>query len=72
MLPDTVLSPADTTAHAQSLGGENQNVLDHQEIDLLEVMTLLSQEKDYFEVRFGHRWADCTFDFPRYKADVYG
>lgn len=45
MLPDTVLSPDESTAHAQSFGGENQNVLDDQEIDLLEVMTLLLQEK---------------------------
>jgi len=45
MLRETVLSQTETATHSQSTGVENRDVSDEQEIDVLEVMTLLLREK---------------------------
>jgi uncharacterized protein involved in exopolysaccharide biosynthesis len=45
MLPETVLSHTETAIHAQSNTGENQDVSQEPEIDVLEIMTLLLREK---------------------------
>src|SRR5271168_4011992 len=45
MLRETVLSHTETTTHAQLASGENGDVSEEQEIDVLDIMTLLLREK---------------------------